>query len=69
MHRGRHGRQQELEEGRQGLQARQDARRHHQDRRKVLDHRLCSEVVFTVLGFSMSALSCQFVSGESVRMI
>ena len=25
------------EEGRQGLGARQDARRHHQDRRRVLD--------------------------------
>merc|ERR1711936_373654 len=35
-HRGRHGRQQELEEGRQGLEARQDARRHYQDYLPVL---------------------------------
>ena len=35
-HCGRDGREQELEAGRQGLQAGQDARGHHQDRHRLL---------------------------------
>ena len=38
-----------MEEGRQGLQARQDARRHQQDRRRVLDGCPCSEIAIFVI--------------------